>query len=306
MRSLVQRIACRHMAAHWDERIAPALARAAVHTSIEPKVAAHRLETCLATNPAINPPVSAAWGRRRFLGALIASAAAAGVLAKVPGMAQSARLLKEADIEGAYIRVIAEGPTMLRIETRLATPDDVPDLAKLMLVAGNGLFEAMFEGAVPGVSTRDIAERRFHRLGTTKSYENCWVAEHGKRVIGSMNAYPMDDATVDPPDPLFPAERRYLVEPFAHLEAPGSFHLNTVAVLPEHRGQGIGTRLLSLARSHARNIGLSELSLIVFERNIRAVALYERVGFRPVKHTPAASHESLHYAGNLVLMTRPV
>jgi ribosomal protein S18 acetylase RimI-like enzyme len=195
---------------------------------------------------------------------------------------------------------------MLEIETRSATPDDVPDLAKLMLVAGHGLFEAMFEGAVPGVSTTDIAERRFHRLGTTKSYENCWVAEYGSRVIGSINAYPMDDAAADPPDLLFPTERQYLVEPFAHLEAPGSFHLNTVAVLPEHRGQGVGTRLLSLARSHARNIGLSELSIIVFERNIRASALYERVGFRPVKRSLAASHASLQYSGNLVLMSCPI
>ena len=189
------------------------------------------------------------------------------------------------------------------LRTRPAIPDDVPELAKLMRMAGNGLFEAMFDGAAPGLSTSDIAERRFHRLGTAKSYENCWVAEQEGHIVGSMNAYPMDDAAADPPDPLFPAERRYLVEPFAHLDAPGSFHLNTVAVLPEHRGRGVGTRLLSLARSHARDIGLPELSIIVFEQNIRAVALYERVGFTPVKRSPAASHASLHYAGNLVLMT---
>jgi ribosomal protein S18 acetylase RimI-like enzyme len=189
------------------------------------------------------------------------------------------------------------------IVLRTATIEDIPDLARLAIMAGNGLLDAIYQGVIPELPTTKILERRYHRTGTTKSYENCWVAVHRNQVVGCLNAYPMDEEALDPPDPLFLDERRYLVEPIESLDAQGTFHLNTVAVLPGYRGQGIGTRLLCLARSRAQDIGLSKLSLIVFEQNTRAVALYDRFGFQAVRRSQAARHESMRYSGNLILMT---
>jgi ribosomal protein S18 acetylase RimI-like enzyme len=191
---------------------------------------------------------------------------------------------------------------MAEFDLRRATADDVPDLARLALMAGHGLFEALYEDVIPGVPASKIIERRFRRTGTTKSYEHCWVAVDQKRVVGGLNAYPTDDEAADPADPLLPKDRRYLIEPFKELEAPGTFYLNIVAVFPEYRSQGIGNRLLSFARTRAREIGLSELSLTTFEKNTRATALYERFGFREVKRSPGAKHESIRYSGNFVLM----
>ena len=80
-----------------------------------------------------------------------------------------------------------------------------------------------------------------------------------------------------------------------------------MAVIPEFRGQGVGTKLLSFARSHAQENGLRELSLIVFEQNTQAAALYDRFGFKAVMRRPAVAHELMRYSsGNLVLMTCPV
>src|SRR5262249_2233773 len=104
---------------------------------------------------------------------------------------------------------------------------------------------------------------------------------------------------------LLREDRRYLVEPSERLDARATFHLNTIAVLPDYRSRGIGTKLLLLAHSRARAAGFSALSLIVFEQNTRAVALYERFGFRTVKRTRAAAHESMRYSGDLLLMTCP-
>jgi ribosomal protein S18 acetylase RimI-like enzyme len=192
---------------------------------------------------------------------------------------------------------------MMQVELRAATVEDIPDLAQLAVMAGDGLLDAMYQGAVPSLPTSKILERRLNRIGTTKSYENCWVAEYRSQVVGCLNAYPMDDEALDPPDPLLLADRRYLVEPSNCLDARGTFHLNTVAVLPDYRSRGIGTKLLSLARSRAKDIGLSRMSLIVFEQNTRAVALYERFGFRSIRRSQAARHESMRYSGNLILMT---
>lgn len=196
---------------------------------------------------------------------------------------------------------------MAEIELRPATEDDVPSLAPLVVMAGDGLFDALYQGAIPGVPTVKIIERRLHRIGTTKSYENCWVAAHQKKVVGGLNAYPIDAEAADPANPLLPPDRHYLMEPFKHLDAPGSFYLNTMAVIPEYRGHGVGTKLLSFARSHAQESGLRELSLLVFEQNTRAAALYNRFGFKVVKRRPAIAHELMRYSsGNILLMTCPV
>jgi GNAT superfamily N-acetyltransferase len=55
----------------------------------------------------------------------------------------------------------------------------------------------------------------------------------------------------------------------------------STAVLPAHRGRGIGTTLLEALEREARDQLIERLSLSV-ERDNPAVALYERVGFRAV------------------------
>ncbi len=53
----------------------------------------------------------------------------------------------------------------------------------------------------------------------------------------------------------------------------------SAAVLPAHRERGIGTVLLAALERQARDQGIKRLSLSV-ERDNRATALYERLGFR--------------------------
>ena len=52
-----------------------------------------------------------------------------------------------------------------------------------------------------------------------------------------------------------------------------------VGVLREHRGRGIGTALIRAAIEKAEAAGLSRIELTVRERNVGAIALYERLGF---------------------------
>lgn len=56
----------------------------------------------------------------------------------------------------------------------------------------------------------------------------------------------------------------------------------SAAVLPGHRGRGIGTALLGALEREARDQGIHRLSLSV-ERDNPAAALYERLGFRPLE-----------------------
>jgi GNAT superfamily N-acetyltransferase len=55
----------------------------------------------------------------------------------------------------------------------------------------------------------------------------------------------------------------------------------SAAVLPAHRGRGIGTALLEALAREARDQQINRLSLSV-ERDNPAAALYARLGFRPL------------------------
>lgn len=52
-----------------------------------------------------------------------------------------------------------------------------------------------------------------------------------------------------------------------------------MGLLPEYRGQGIGSRLLSAVIEQARNFGLEKIELHVYTSNTGAIALYKKFGF---------------------------
>jgi ribosomal protein S18 acetylase RimI-like enzyme len=69
----------------------------------------------------------------------------------------------------------------------------------------------------------------------------------------------------------------------ARREREGELKVIDIALLPEQRGRGIGTRLL---RPLLREADEARLTTVVYvERNNPALALYERLGFAPVEDT---------------------
>lgn len=60
------------------------------------------------------------------------------------------------------------------------------------------------------------------------------------------------------------------------------FYIDSLAVLPQFRGQGIGSALLTAAERQAEAHGLGRCSLFVTQINPRAKQLYERMGYQVV------------------------
>jgi ribosomal-protein-alanine N-acetyltransferase len=56
----------------------------------------------------------------------------------------------------------------------------------------------------------------------------------------------------------------------------------TLAVKPAARGQGLGRVLVSAAATHAHGLGASDMFLEAGSANAPALALYGRLGFKPV------------------------
>jgi ribosomal protein S18 acetylase RimI-like enzyme len=56
-------------------------------------------------------------------------------------------------------------------------------------------------------------------------------------------------------------------------------NVHDLAVMPTHRGRGIGTRLLDAVTQRARRSGCCKVTLEVRAGNIKARRLYERLGF---------------------------
>lgn len=58
------------------------------------------------------------------------------------------------------------------------------------------------------------------------------------------------------------------------------FHIGTIALLPESRGLGVGTRLLEFAEEQACLQGFAKFSLTVKKENHLAIKLYQRIGYQ--------------------------
>jgi RimJ/RimL family protein N-acetyltransferase len=54
-----------------------------------------------------------------------------------------------------------------------------------------------------------------------------------------------------------------------------------MGLLPDFRGQGLGSRLMTAVFEHSKKIGLEKIELQVYTSNLPAIALYKKFGFEP-------------------------
>ncbi len=189
---------------------------------------------------------------------------------------------------------------------RKATPTDARPLAELMDQAGGGIPAWLWaQDAEEGQSTLDVGMVRARREQGSFSYRNAHVFENDGRVVGMLLGYfqpaqfDLEKELDGVPDFLVP-----IIE--MECQAPGSFYIHAIAVYPEHRTKGYGSLLMAKAERLAREHGGASLSLIAFEGNTRAVRLYERLGFEIAASRPVVEHESVSYAGRVLLMIREI
>lgn len=186
---------------------------------------------------------------------------------------------------------------------RAAVKGDAPEIAALFRISSDGVAEYVWSGMsseYPGLSPIEIGAARYSSKDGNFSYRNCVVAERDGEVVGLLCTFPIPDRSEASSEPSEPSDP--VMEPYERLEAPGSLYICSLALFDGHRGAGIGTEMLSLARSEARDRGFDILSLLVFEENEGAVRLYEREGFRVAGRAAVVPHEKIHHTSDVLLM----
>ena len=160
---------------------------------------------------------------------------------------------------------------------RPATIDDATVLAELVNYAGEGLPLYLWgQMAEPGEAAWDVGRRRAARAQGSFSYRNATIIEHDIQCAGCLIGYEIPNN----PEPV-PNDMPAMFVPLQELEnlAPGTWYINVLAVRPQFRRQGLGTRLLGLADERAEALGTRGLSVIVSNANTGARRLYEHCGY---------------------------
>jgi ribosomal protein S18 acetylase RimI-like enzyme len=186
---------------------------------------------------------------------------------------------------------------------REAQKSDAAELAKLIDLAGEGLpFYLWQQMAGAGEDPWKIGRQRAARDTGGFSYRNSVVAEVDGKVVGALVGYPV----ADEPEPVDPDSTPPMFVPLRELEnlAPGTWYVNSVAVFPEARGLGVGSRLMRWAEMKAVELGLRGLSLIVSDANRGARRLYDRRGYEEVASRPMVKERWQNRGENWVLMIR--
>lgn len=82
------------------------------------------------------------------------------------------------------------------------------------------------------------------------------------------------------------------IEGYSTFKAQPLMNIHDIAVLPGHRGAGVGRALLAAAQQHALARGCCKLTLEVLTGNAPALHSYTRFGFEPYALDPAAGQAS--------------
>ena len=185
---------------------------------------------------------------------------------------------------------------------RPALIEDAPILAELVNHAGDGLpLHLWSKMASPGESAWEVGRRRAARAEGGFSYRNAIIIEHGGACAGCLIGYEIPDA----PEPIG-SDLPAMFVPLQELEnlAPGAWYVNVLAVRPQFRGLGLGTRLLDVADETGRALGKRGMSVIVSDANPGARRLYLRCGYREEDTREMVKDDWQNDGRNWVLLTK--
>ena len=89
-----------------------------------------------------------------------------------------------------------------------------------------------------------------------------------------------------------------------HALVPGSWYIHALAVAQDHRGLGLGSRMIGLSEKFAGAEKCTQCSLLVLNKNANAIKLYEHLGYKVIASSPVVKNGWQNSATDWLLMTK--
>jgi ribosomal protein S18 acetylase RimI-like enzyme len=185
---------------------------------------------------------------------------------------------------------------------RAAAPADAYALAELSIMAGDGMYEFLLEEMAPREMLAGLIARSMKQDAGGFSWRHCFVADD-KGVVGMINAFPAAWLREEERD-ILPQDRVQILDPIDQAQDWDSFLVNSIAVRPQRRRQGIGKGLMKMAIEQARAGAFARLTANVWADNVAARGLFETEGFAVQTRVEVPPHPGLAHTGGSLLMAR--
>lgn len=185
----------------------------------------------------------------------------------------------------------------MKINMRQASREQAPEIARMIMMAMTDDCCLSFCGEGYGLDDfYKMMTLLVEREDSQYSHKNTCVALDGDKVVGIAVSY--DGSRLH-------ELRRPFVELALELTGidhsgmndetqPGELYLDSLAVLPEYRRQGIARRLIRVTKERANQMGLPCLGLLVDKGNPVGETLYTSIGFRYVDDNHWGGHDMKH------------
>ena len=183
------------------------------------------------------------------------------------------------------------------IEIREATKAQASDIARLIMMAMTDDCCLHFCGVGHGLEDfLKMMTSLVEREDSQYSYRNTLVAMADNKVVGIAVSY--DGGKLHELRQAFiKAAKEYIGKDHSGMDdetQSGELYLDSLAVLPEYRRNGIAKRLLKATKLKADLMGLPCVGLLVDKGNPAGESLYNSVGFRYVNDSEWGGHPMKH------------
>ena len=182
-------------------------------------------------------------------------------------------------------------------EFRRATKEQSADIARLIMMAMTDDCCLYFCGDGHGLEDfYRMMTRLVEREDSQYSFKNTLVAMDGDKVVGISVSY--DGGKLHTLRKAFiESAKKYVGKDHTGMDdetQAGELYLDSLAVLPAYRRQGIARQLLFATKERAGSMGLPIVGLLVDKGNPIGEALYASLGFRYVNDCSWGGHSMKH------------
>ena len=183
---------------------------------------------------------------------------------------------------------------MNNIIIRKGRAEDAQDFPHLVLLSAPTFFSLLFAS-----NAAEVIKNLFQQPGNLFSFEHSYFIEVNGKRAGMVLGYNWERKRREELHTglllIKYLKWSFFTRIFYLLKAQGivgkiaenEYYLSNIAVYPEFRSLGLGTKLLSEIERESRKAGSNKIVLEVETSNQRAIKLYERIGYTIERRTPS-------------------